>query len=178
MSDCWKCDNQLPGYGNYCTSCGAPQNPKMAVQSFYESAKNFKTGIDGLLDLIDDCQDMLIEGLTEDEDTSDVRAAEWERRFENSFLWLHAYFYRLWLTHYDIPENKLKQFLDEHQEEIETEEVDTEAIPTPANETCSCGAVMSTNPPSVITRWNDAMETAAVCFECFGDVNAIIEVSD
>lgn len=173
MEDCWKCDEPLDGYGNFCTQCGAPQKPEMAAQSFDYDARNFKTGLDGLLDLIDGCPEMLAEGLADDR----ISAAEWERRFKNSFKWLKAFFYQLWISHYDVTSSELKEILDEHRGETDSEKAVKGELPEPTNESCSCGSTLPSNPPSVITRWKDATDSKAVCFECFGQISSRIDVS-
>lgn len=177
MNDCWKCDEPLDGYGNYCTQCGSPQKPSMAAHSFNRSANDFKRGIDGLLDLIDGCPEMLAEGLAEMDDHDDISVAEWERRFENSFQWLKAYFYRLLLSHYDISDRELKKFIEEHEDEFETSTPDRGSLPTPTNQMCGCGAPLPENPPSITTRWKEATASNAVCFDCFGEISTKIDAS-
>lgn len=173
VKDCWKCDEQLDGYGNYCTQCGAPQKPEMAAQSFHRSAVDFKSGLNGILDLIDGCPEMLAEGLADD----DISAAEWERRFKNSLKWLKAYFYQLWMSHYDVTSSEITEFLDEHRDEADAAKSKNEELPQPTNESCSCGATLPSNPPSIVTRWKDAIDSKAVCFECFGQISSRIDVS-
>lgn len=178
MSDCWKCDESIDGYGNYCGDCGAPQKPSMAAQSFTQSAKDFYRGIDGLLDLIDGCPEMLAEGLANEDGYGDISASEWERRFENSFRWLEDYFFRLWLSHYDLSESDLEELMEEHGITLEESQSDTESFPTPTNETCNCGASLPIDAPSIITRWKEATEATAVCFDCFGQISSRITVAE
>lgn len=178
MSDCWKCDEALADPSNYCTQCGAPQKPSSAAQAFTRSASDFNRGLDGLLDLLDGCPAMVAEGLAEMDGYGDISATEWEQRFEDSYKWLRAFSLRLWLSHYDLSEDDLEEFIEEHEDKLEPSEADTDALPTPANETCACGATLPDNAPSVITRWKEATEATAVCFDCFGQVSTRIAVSE
>lgn len=178
MTDCWKCDETLDGHGNYCTQCGAPQKPSSAAQSFTRSTNDFYRGLDNILDLVEGCPEMLAEGLAEMDGYGDISAAEWERRFENSFEWLRGYFYRLWLNHYDISEEELEELIEEAKDELETTETDAEELPTPSNDRCACGTSLPSEPPTIITRWKEATETTAVCFECFGQISTRIAVSE
>lgn len=176
MSECWKCDEALSDYGNYCGQCGAPQKPSMAAQSFTRSANQIKRGIDDLLDLIDGCLEMLAKGLADEDGYGDIFASEWERRFENSYRWLDAYVFSLWLSHYDISESDLDEFLEKHEDKLESTKTDTKSLPNPTNETCSCGATLPKDTPSIITRWKEATEATAVCFDCFGQISNRIAV--
>lgn len=178
MSDCWKCDEDLDGYGNYCTQCGAPQKPSMAAQSFSRYGGDFYRGLDGLLELIDGCPEMLAEGLADLDIYSEISATEWESRFENSFRWLKTAFYRLWLLHYDVSESELEEIIEEYKDNLEETETDPESFPEPTNETCNCGAPLPNDAPSIITRWKVATEATAVCFDCFGQISSRITVAE
>jgi hypothetical protein len=132
--------------------------------------------MNGLLDLVDGCPEMLAEGLAEMHD--DISANEWEQRFQNSLRWLRRYFYRLWLNHYDVTVSEVKEMIEEHDLDTQDDGPDTESLPEPANEKCSCGASLPDESPSVITRWQEATKATAVCFECFGQIQNRIAVSE
>jgi hypothetical protein len=150
----------------------------MAAQSFTRSANDFSRGLNGLLDLIDGCPEMLAEGLADMDGYDDLSAADWESRLENSFEWLRNYFYRVWLNHYEVSWSDLEELLDEHEDEVEESEADPEALPTPTNENCACGTSLPSNAPWIITRWKGATEARAVCYECFGQISSRIDVAE
>lgn len=176
MDPCWKCGETPRPDWNYCNQCASPLKPRMAAHTFDQSAMDFYTGLSGLLELIDGCPEILAQGLAEEEE--DLSAAEWENRFESSYRWIKAFFFRLWLRHYDLTQDDLDRFIDEHRDKIETLKDESEELPTAANESCSCGADLPANPPVVITQWKDAMEATAVCFVCFGQINSEISVAE
>lgn len=176
MRDCWNCDEGLGGKENYCTQCGPPQKPHMASYSFNRHVSDFYSGLYGLLELIDGCPEMLAEGLTEMEGYDDISETEWERRFEDSFQWVRSAFYRLCLVHYEISDNQLEELAEEYAEELEESEGYIESVPTPSNELCSCGDSLPKDAPSIVTRWKEATEVTAVCFDCFGQISSRISV--
>lgn len=178
MTDCWQCDEPIDGHGNYCTQCAAPLTPRSAAQSFTRSTNEFSRGLDGILDLLDGRPAMLAEGLAEMEGYDDLSAAEWQRRFENSLRWIWGYFHRLWMSHYDLTSEELQDFIDEHEDELETSEPDVGELPTPSNERCACGTSLPDDSPWILTRWKEATEVTAVCFECFGQISSRIDVAD
>lgn len=172
MSDCWNCDEVQGGYNNYCTQCGMPQKPSMAAQSFHRSANDFKRGLDGLLDLLDGCPEMLAEGLAETEGYDEIGVSEWERRFENSIRWINGCFSLFCMMHYDLSQSDLEDL----GEELEEPKDETDSLPAPANQMCGCGGSLPSEAPSIITQWKEATEVSSVCFECFGQISSRITV--
>lgn len=178
MSDCWKCGEGVDRHDNYCTECPAPQKSTIAARSFTRHANDFTRGLNGLLDLVDGCPELLAEGLAEMDGYEDITEAEWKRRFENSLRWIRAYFARLWFDHYNITEADLDELIEEHKDKLDDTETDTGSLPTPTNETCSCGTSMPDDAPAVITQWKEASEATAVCFDCFGQISSRLSLPD
>lgn len=172
MSECWNCSESQSMQGNYCTSCGSPQNPEMAAQRLIRDLRDLTRGFYGILDLVGatGCPEMTAEGLSERADI-DVSQKTWEERFDPTPVpWIKEYLYRNWMDYYDITIDEMLEFAEEH-DLLEGEGTsDIEALPEDHDTECSCGDTLPNNPPEVVIRWRDGIEASAVCFECFGEI--------
>ena len=177
MPECWKCHELQPQSENYCGSCGLPQKPKMAASSFMNDFRDFIRGTRGISELVgmNGIPKMTAEGL-EEYPNVEVSKEIWQERFDPSPLnWLVTLVLEVWLDYYDLTIEDIREIAEKHDMEFDSTEdsTSTDSLTTPnsSNENCPCGKSLPSNPPEFIARWNEAMESTAVCYDCFGEIN-------